>query len=103
MAMNDISFLATTEQDTLLASRNSSLDRGSEGSGAEFLSQLHNAHNSIEPEKKGNTKADADAENYIAVPKQLHQLRCHGSSFLIAPTYQHLSPQTNPCAALVLL
>jgi len=69
MAMNDISFLATTEQDTLLASRNSSLDRGSEGSGAEFLSQLHNAHNSIEPEKKGNTKADADAENYIAVPK----------------------------------
>ncbi|MCQ8889073.1 flagellar hook-length control protein FliK [Pseudoalteromonas carrageenovora] len=69
MAMNDISFLATTEQDALLAFKDSNLAKSDKDSGAEFLSQLHNAHNSIEPEKKGNAKAQTDAENSIAVPK----------------------------------
>jgi len=69
MAMNDISFLATTEQDALLAFKDSNLAKSDKGSGAEFLSQLHNAHNSIEPEKKGNAKAQTDTENSIAVPK----------------------------------
>ncbi|WP_256847650.1 flagellar hook-length control protein FliK [Pseudoalteromonas carrageenovora] len=67
--MNDISFLATTEQDALLAFKDSNLAKSDKDSGAEFLSQLHNAHNSIEPEKKGNAKAQTDAENSIAVPK----------------------------------
>ncbi|MDO6836200.1 flagellar hook-length control protein FliK [Pseudoalteromonas carrageenovora] len=69
MAMNDISFLATTEQDALLAFKDSNLAKSDKDSGAEFLSQLHNAHNSIEPEKKGNAKAQTDIENSIAVPK----------------------------------
>ncbi|MDO6636571.1 flagellar hook-length control protein FliK [Pseudoalteromonas carrageenovora] len=69
MAMNDISFLATTEQDVLLAFKDSNLAKSDKDSGAEFLSQLHNAHNSIEPEKKGNAKAQTDTENSIAVPK----------------------------------
>jgi len=69
MAMNDISFLATTEQDALLAFKDSNLAKSDKDSGAEFLSQLHNAHNSIEPEKKGNAKAQTDTENSIAVPK----------------------------------
>ncbi|MDO6464549.1 flagellar hook-length control protein FliK [Pseudoalteromonas carrageenovora] len=67
--MNDISFLATTEQDALLAFKDSNLAKSDKDSGAEFLSQLHNAHNSIEPEKKGNAKAQTDTENSIAVPK----------------------------------
>ncbi|TMP10368.1 flagellar hook-length control protein FliK [Pseudoalteromonas sp. S3178] len=69
MAMNDISFLATTEQDALLAFKDSNLAKSDKDSGAEFLSQLHNANNSIEPEKKGNAKTPTDAENSIAVPK----------------------------------
>ncbi|KTF12792.1 MAG: flagellar hook-length control protein FliK [Pseudoalteromonas sp.] len=69
MAMNDISFLATTEQDALLAFKDGNLEKSDKDSGAEFLSQLHNAHNSIEPEKKGNAKAQTDTENSIAVPK----------------------------------
>ncbi|MDO6547957.1 flagellar hook-length control protein FliK [Pseudoalteromonas carrageenovora] len=69
MAMNDISFLATTEQDALLAFKDGNLAKSDKDSGAEFLSQLHNAHNSIEPEKKGNAKAQTDTENSIAVPK----------------------------------
>ena len=69
MAMNDISFLATTEQDALLAFKDSNLAKSDKDSGAEFLSQLHNAHNSIEPEKKGNAKAQTETENSIAVPK----------------------------------
>ena len=56
MAMNDISFLATTEQDALLAFKDSNLAKSDKDSGAEFLSQLHNAHNSIEPEKKAMPK-----------------------------------------------
>ncbi|SOU41660.1 flagellar hook-length control protein FliK [Pseudoalteromonas carrageenovora] len=69
MAMNDISFLATTEQDALLAFKDSNLAKSDKDSGAEFLSQLHNAHNSIESEKKGNAKAQTETENSIAVPK----------------------------------
>ncbi|MEG3757881.1 flagellar hook-length control protein FliK [Pseudoalteromonas carrageenovora] len=69
MAMNDISFLATTEQDALLAFKDGNLEKSDKDSGAEFLSQLHNAHNSIEPEKKGNAKAQTDTEKSIAVPK----------------------------------
>ncbi|MBQ4797808.1 flagellar hook-length control protein FliK [Pseudoalteromonas sp. MMG006] len=67
--MNDISFLATTEQDPLLAVRDSNLAKSENDSGAEFLSQLHNAHDSIELEKKGNEKPQAEAENSIAAPK----------------------------------
>ncbi|WP_416188714.1 flagellar hook-length control protein FliK [Pseudoalteromonas carrageenovora] len=67
--MNDISFLATTEQDALLAFKDGNLEKSDKDSGAEFLSQLHNAHNSIEPEKKGNAKAQTDTEKSIAVPK----------------------------------
>ncbi|MEL0648232.1 flagellar hook-length control protein FliK [Pseudoalteromonas agarivorans] len=67
--MNDISFLATTEQDALLAFKDSNLAKSDKDSGAEFLNQLHNAHDSIELERKGNEKPQADAENSIAVPK----------------------------------
>ncbi|MEL0631923.1 flagellar hook-length control protein FliK [Pseudoalteromonas carrageenovora] len=67
--MNDISFLATTEQDALLAFKDSNLAKSDKDSGAEFLNQLHNAHDSIELERKGNEKAPTDAENSIAVPK----------------------------------
>ncbi|MBQ4857088.1 flagellar hook-length control protein FliK [Pseudoalteromonas sp. MMG007] len=67
--MNDISFLATTEQDPLLAVRDGNLAKSENDSGAEFLSQLHNAHDSIELEKKGNEKPQAEAENSIAATK----------------------------------
>lgn len=69
MVMNDISFLATTEQDPLLAVRDGNLAKSENDSGAEFLSQLHNAHDSIELEKKGNEKPQAEAENSIAATK----------------------------------
>jgi len=69
MAMNDISFLATTEQDALLAFKDSNLAKSDKDSGAEFLNQLHSAHDSIELERKGNEKPQTDAENSIAAPK----------------------------------
>ncbi|MBG9989593.1 flagellar hook-length control protein FliK [Pseudoalteromonas sp. NZS37] len=67
MAMNNISFLVSSEKDSLLAFKDNSLANGGENLGDEFLSQLNEAHNSMEPLLKGNK--NPDAENSIAIPK----------------------------------
>ncbi|WP_282114954.1 flagellar hook-length control protein FliK [Pseudoalteromonas arctica] len=67
MAMNNISFLVSSEKDSLLAFKDNSLANGEENLGDEFLSQLNEAHNSMEPLLKGNK--NPDAENSIAIPK----------------------------------
>ncbi|MEM5533985.1 flagellar hook-length control protein FliK [Pseudoalteromonas arctica] len=67
MAMNNISFLVSSEKDSLLAFKDNSLANGEENLGDEFLSQLNEAHNSMEPLLKGNK--NTDAENSIAIPK----------------------------------
>jgi len=67
MAMNNISFLASSEKDSLLAFKDNSLANNEENLGEEFLSQLNEAHNSMEPLLKGNK--NPNAENSIAIPK----------------------------------
>ncbi|NMP03392.1 flagellar hook-length control protein FliK [Pseudoalteromonas arctica] len=67
MAMNNISFLVSSEKDSLLAFKDNSLANGEGDLGDEFLSQLNEAHNSMEPLLKGNK--NPDAENSIAIPK----------------------------------
>ncbi|MBH0010592.1 flagellar hook-length control protein FliK [Pseudoalteromonas sp. NZS100_1] len=67
MAMNNISFLVSSEKDSLLAFKDNSLANGEENLGDEFLSQLNEAHNSMEPLLKGNK--NPNAENSIAIPK----------------------------------
>ncbi|MBH0042976.1 flagellar hook-length control protein FliK [Pseudoalteromonas sp. SWXJZ10B] len=67
MAMNNISFLVSSEKDSLLAFKDNSLANGGENLGDEFLSKLNEAHNSMEPLLKGNK--NPDAENSIAIPK----------------------------------
>ncbi|MGO3422575.1 MAG: flagellar hook-length control protein FliK [Pseudoalteromonas distincta] len=67
MAMNNISFLVSSEKDSLLAFKDNSLANGEGNLGEEFLSQLNEAHNSMEPLLKGNK--NPDAENSIAIPK----------------------------------
>ncbi|MBH0050352.1 flagellar hook-length control protein FliK [Pseudoalteromonas sp. SWYJZ19] len=67
MAMNNISFLASSEKDSLLAFKDNSLANSEENLGEEFLSQLNEAHNSMEPLLKGNK--NPNAENSIAIPK----------------------------------
>lgn len=67
MAMNNISFLVSSEKDSLLAFKDNSLANGEGNLGDEFLSQLNEAHNSMEPLLKGNK--NPDAENSIAIPK----------------------------------
>ncbi|NMP78272.1 flagellar hook-length control protein FliK [Pseudoalteromonas arctica] len=67
MAMNNISFLVSSEKDSLLAFKDNSLANGEENLGDEFLSQLNEAHNSMETLLKGNK--NPDAENSIAIPK----------------------------------
>ncbi|MBH0025646.1 flagellar hook-length control protein FliK [Pseudoalteromonas sp. SWN29] len=67
MAMNNISFLASSEKDSLLAFKDNSLANSEENLGEEFLSQLNEAHNSMEPLQKGNK--NPNAENSIAIPK----------------------------------
>ena len=64
MAINNISVLAPSEKDALLAFKDNSLKNDEEDSGAEFLSQLNAAHSFIEPLQKGNKSPDA--ENSIA-------------------------------------
>ena len=64
MAINNISVLAPSEKDALLAFKDNSLENDEEDSGAEFLSQLNAAHSFIEPLQKGNKSPDA--ENSIA-------------------------------------
>ncbi|MBH0038110.1 flagellar hook-length control protein FliK [Pseudoalteromonas sp. SWN166] len=65
--MNNISFLASSEKDSLLAFKDNSLANSEENLGEEFLSQLNEAHNSMEPLLKGNK--NPNAENSIAIPK----------------------------------
>lgn len=67
MAMNNISFLVSSEKDSLLAFKGNSLANGEGNLGEEFLSQLNEAHNSMGPLLKGNK--NPDAENSIAIPK----------------------------------
>ncbi|MBB1330269.1 flagellar hook-length control protein FliK [Pseudoalteromonas sp. SR43-7] len=67
MAMNNISFLVSSEKDSLLAFKDNSLANGEGNLGEEFLSQLNEAHNSMRPLLKGNK--NPDAENSIAIPK----------------------------------
>ncbi|MBH0074381.1 flagellar hook-length control protein FliK [Pseudoalteromonas sp. SWYJ118] len=67
MAMNNISFLVSSEKDSLLAFKDNSLANGEGNLGDEFLSQLNEAHNSMEPLLKGNK--NPNAENSIAIPK----------------------------------
>ncbi len=67
MAMNNISFLVSSEKDSLLAFKDNSLANNEGDLGAEFSSQLHEAHNSMEPLLKGNK--NPGAENSIAIPK----------------------------------
>ena len=67
MAMNNISFLVSSEKDSLLAFKDNSLANGEGNLGEEFLSQLNEAHNSMGPLLKGNK--NPDAENSIAIPK----------------------------------
>ena len=67
MAMNNISFLVSSEKDSLLAFKDNSLANSEGDLGAEFLSQLNEAHNSMESLLKGNK--NPDAENSIAIPK----------------------------------
>ncbi|GAA60036.1 flagellar hook-length control protein FliK [Pseudoalteromonas sp. BSi20652] len=67
MAMNNISFLVSSEKDSLLAFKDNSLANSEGDLGEEFLSQLNEAHNSMEPLLKGNK--NPDAENSIAIPK----------------------------------
>ncbi|WP_050582233.1 MULTISPECIES: flagellar hook-length control protein FliK [unclassified Pseudoalteromonas] len=67
MAMNSISFLVSSEKDSLLAFKDNSLANSEGDLGAEFLSQLNEAHNSMESLLKGNK--NPDAENSIAIPK----------------------------------
>jgi len=67
MAMNNISFLVSSEKDSLLAFKDNSLANGEGNLGDEFLSQLNEAHNSMGPLLKGNK--NPDAENSIAIPK----------------------------------
>ena len=67
MAMNNISFLVSSEKDSLLAFKDNSLANGGGNLGDEFLSQLNEAHNFMEPLLKGNK--NPDAENSIAIPK----------------------------------
>ncbi|MBB1379235.1 flagellar hook-length control protein FliK [Pseudoalteromonas sp. SR43-2] len=67
MAMNNISFLVSSEKDSLLAFKDNSLANGEENLGEEFLSQLNEAHNSMGPLLKGNK--NPDAENSIAIPE----------------------------------
>ncbi|MET6759264.1 flagellar hook-length control protein FliK [Pseudoalteromonas sp. NCIMB_1079] len=64
MAMNNISFLVSSEKDSLLAFKDNSFANGEENLGEEFLSQLNEAHNSMGPLIKGNK--NPDAENSIA-------------------------------------
>ncbi|WMS89926.1 flagellar hook-length control protein FliK [Pseudoalteromonas sp. HL-AS1] len=64
MAMNNISFLVSSEKDSLLAFKDNSLANGEGNLGEEFLSQLNEAHNSMGPLLKGNK--NPDAENSIA-------------------------------------
>nr|WP_231616338.1 flagellar hook-length control protein FliK [Pseudoalteromonas sp. SWYJZ12] len=67
MAMNNISFLVSSEKDSLLAFKDNSLANSEENLGEEFLSQLNEAHSSMEPLLKGNK--NPNAENSIAIPK----------------------------------
>ncbi|MDN3474028.1 flagellar hook-length control protein FliK [Pseudoalteromonas sp. APC 3355] len=67
MAMNNISFLVSSEKDSLLAFKDNSLANGEGNLGEEFLSQLNEAHNAMGPLLKGNK--NPDAENSIAIPK----------------------------------
>ncbi len=67
MAMNNISFLVSSEKDSLLAFKDNSLANGEGNLGKEFLSQLNEAHNSMGPLQK--KKKNPDAENSIAIPK----------------------------------
>ncbi|MBB1456171.1 flagellar hook-length control protein FliK [Pseudoalteromonas sp. SG43-5] len=67
MAMNNISFLVSSEKDSLLAFKDNSLANGEGNLGEEFLSQLNEAHNSMGPLLKGNK--NPDAENSIAITK----------------------------------
>ena len=67
MAINNISILASSEKDALLAFKDNSLENNEEDLGANFLSQLNAAHSFIEPLQKGNKSPDA--ENSIAIPK----------------------------------
>ncbi|EGI73857.1 flagellar hook-length control protein FliK [Pseudoalteromonas distincta] len=67
MAMNNISFLVSSEKDSLLSFKDNSLANGEGNLGEEFLSQLNEAHNSMGPLLKGNK--NPDAENSIAIPK----------------------------------
>ncbi|WP_375144346.1 flagellar hook-length control protein FliK [Pseudoalteromonas sp. HL-AS1] len=62
--MNNISFLVSSEKDSLLAFKDNSLANGEGNLGEEFLSQLNEAHNSMGPLLKGNK--NPDAENSIA-------------------------------------
>lgn len=64
MAINNISILASSEKDALLAFKDNSLENNEEDLGANFLSQLNAAHSFIEPLQKGNKSPDA--ENSIA-------------------------------------
>ena len=66
MAMNNISFLVSSEKDSLIASKDNSLANNEGDLGAEFSSQLHEAHNSMEPLLKGNK--NPGAKNSIAIP-----------------------------------
>ncbi|MGY8875153.1 MAG: flagellar hook-length control protein FliK, partial [Pseudoalteromonas sp.] len=67
MAINNISFLVSSEKDSLLAFKDNGLANGEGNLGDEFLSQLNEAHNSMGPLLKGNI--NPDAENSIAIPK----------------------------------
>ena len=67
MAMNNISFLVSSEKDSLIAFKDNSLANNEGDLGAEFSSQLNEAHNSMGPLLKGNK--NPDAENSIAIPK----------------------------------
>ncbi|KAA1154567.1 flagellar hook-length control protein FliK [Pseudoalteromonas sp. FUC4] len=67
MAMNNISFLVSSEKDSLLAFKDNSLANGEGNLGDDFLSQLNEAHSSMEPLLKGNK--NSKAENSIAIPK----------------------------------
>jgi flagellar hook-length control protein FliK len=58
--MNDISIVIRSEKDTYSAIKDNGLNERSESKGAEFLSQLYNAHDSFEPTKKSDSETNSE-------------------------------------------
>ena len=62
MAMNDISVSISADKESFLAFKDSSLATSGDESGAEFFTQLQDAHNAFEPIKKEFEQTQADGQ-----------------------------------------